>query len=62
MVKSSEITEVMFTPGQPGQYRIHCPVNNLEATLVVRELPSERGDRPADRVTASESGAFGEAK
>jgi hypothetical protein len=39
-VKSQKVEEVSFTPGTPGTFRMHCPINGIEGTLVVRELPA----------------------
>ena len=36
-VRSQRIEEITFTPSIPGKYRIHCPINQMEATLVVRD-------------------------
>lgn len=40
-VSLDEIEEITFMPKASGQYRLHCPVNNLEGTMVVREIASE---------------------
>lgn len=42
-VRTNDVTEIVFTPNSSGQYRFHCPVNNLEGTMVVRELASSSG-------------------
>lgn len=36
-VRAQRIEEITFTPSAPGKYRIHCPINQMEATLVVRD-------------------------
>ena len=37
-VRTQRVEEITFTPGTAGTYRIHCPINGIEGTLVVREL------------------------
>ena len=37
-IRSQRIEEISFTPGVPGKYRFHCPVNGMEGNLIVREL------------------------
>lgn len=37
-IRSQKIEEISFTPGVPGKYRFHCPVNGMEGNLIVREL------------------------
>jgi len=37
-VKSNKVEEITFTPGSAGTFRIHCPINGIEGTLVVREI------------------------
>ncbi len=37
-VKSKTIQEITFTPSAVGIYRFHCPINNMEGRLIVKEL------------------------
>lgn len=39
-IRSKTIQEITFTPSTPGVYRFHCPVNQMEGRLVVKELIS----------------------
>jgi plastocyanin domain-containing protein len=43
-IRSQKIEEISFTPGIPGKYRFHCPVNGMEGNLIVRELASVEGE------------------
>lgn len=36
-VKSQKIEEITFTPKEPGQYRLYCPLNGMEGILIVKE-------------------------
>jgi len=37
-VDSKKVSEITFTPDQPGQFRFYCPINGMEGTLVVKEM------------------------
>ncbi len=39
-VRAKSISEITFTPKDPGMYRFYCPVNGMEGTLVVKDLTS----------------------
>jgi plastocyanin domain-containing protein len=43
-IRSQKIEEISFTPGIPGKYRFHCPVNGMEGNLIVRELAAVEGE------------------
>jgi plastocyanin domain-containing protein len=56
-VKSQKVEEVSFTPGTPGTFRMHCPINGIEGTLVVRELPAATQLAGGPGLTAPRMGA-----
>ena len=38
-VRSQRVEEIQFTPAHPGKYRVYCPINGSEGTLVVKDAP-----------------------
>jgi hypothetical protein len=38
-LRAIKVEEFEFTPQEVGTIRMHCPINGMEATLVVREPP-----------------------